>query len=434
MRVSYVLAAAAAVVLYPAVAGAQAGASGASQAAPAAQTPQSSQAPAAPASPVTAGWQDGFFIQSANGDFRLQVGLLVHADGRFTSGDDDRLINDTFLIRRLRPSLRGRFSRRFEFYLNPDFANGVLAVQDAYVDTIFSPAFRLRAGKAKTPFGMERLHSASNILFFERGLPTALAPNRDIGVQVLGDVGGGVVSYLAGLLNGVADGGSSDLDLADGKDVSARFVVRPFATNATSPLRGLGVAASGSVGKQNGTGAVPTLRSQSLQQQYFAYSGVSIEGTRTRYSPQLFYFNRRFGGWYERVHTESPIRKGAISEDVSKDAWQIVGSYMLTGEAATDASAGVRPRSNFDFGNGHWGAFQLAARYHTLKIDDVAFTRDLAAPGSSRKIEAWTLGLNWYLTPNLRYVFNYERAEFDDNAASARKPENGFLFRTQVNF
>ena len=81
-------------------------------------------------------------------------------------------------LRRLRPYLRGRFSKRFEFYFNPDFAGGTLVVQDAYVDTIFSPAFRIRAGKGKTPFGLERLHSASNLLFFNRALPTALVPNR----------------------------------------------------------------------------------------------------------------------------------------------------------------------------------------------------------------------------------------------------------------
>src|SRR5688572_16127020 len=231
-------------------------------------------------SPVFAG-PDGFGVQSADGGYRLQIGLLAHADGRFALDDDAGHVSDTFAVRRLRPYLRGRFARRFEFYLNPDFAGSTLAVQDAFVDTVFAPAFRLRAGKAKTPFGMERLHSASNILFFERALPTALVPNRDVGVQVLGDISGGVVSYLAGLMNGVADGASSDLDLADGKDVSGRVIVRPFTRKATSPLRGLGLAASGSVGKQSGTGAVPTLRSQSLQQQYFAYNGVSIDGTRT---------------------------------------------------------------------------------------------------------------------------------------------------------
>src|SRR5438309_1130906 len=163
------------------------------------------------AAPVVAAGQDGFVIQSADGDFRLQIGLLVHADGRFAPDDSSDAVVNTFAFRRLRPYLRGRFSRRFEFYFNPDFAGGTLVVQDAYVDTVFAPAFRIRAGKGKTPFGLERLHSASNLLFFDRALPTALVPNRDLGMQVLGDISGGLISYMAGVMNGVPDGGSADL-------------------------------------------------------------------------------------------------------------------------------------------------------------------------------------------------------------------------------
>jgi hypothetical protein len=77
-----------------------------------------------PALPRVPAGQDGFAIQSANGDFRLQIGLLVHSDGRFALDDSGQQIVDTFAFRRLRPYWRGRFSRRFEFYFNPDFAGG----------------------------------------------------------------------------------------------------------------------------------------------------------------------------------------------------------------------------------------------------------------------------------------------------------------------
>ena len=76
----------------------------------------------------------------------------------------------------------------------------------------------------------------------------------------------------------------------------------------------------------------------------------------------------------------------------------------------------------------------MAARYHTLEIDERALTLGLATAGSSRKAEAWTVGLNWYLTPNFRYMFNFERTVFDDDPDGPRKAENGFVFRTQVNF
>jgi phosphate-selective porin OprO/OprP len=382
----------------------------------------------------TSAGPDGFAIESATGDFRLRIGLLVQADGRFAAEDSDQQVVDTFAFRRLRPYLRGQISRRFVFYFNPDVAGGTVVVQDAYVDTVFSPSFRLRAGKGKTPFGLERLHSASNLLFFSRALPTALAPNRDLGIQVLGDLSGGLVSYLAGVMNGVPDGGSADLDINDGKDVSGRLIVRPFTKLTTSPLRGLGVAIAGSNGRQTGPGALPVFRTPSLEQPYFSYDGASADGVRTRYSPQAFFYYKAFGGLAEYVHTKTPIRKDLVRELIAHRAWQVAGSFVLTGELATDAGAGVRPRANFDFGRGHRGAFQIAARYHTLEVDERALVLGLAAAGSSRKAEAWTVGLNWYLTVNVRYTFNFERTVFDDGVEGARKAENAFVFRTQVNF
>ena len=388
----------------------------------------------APAARVVAG-QDGIAIEAGNGDYRLQIGVIVQADARFAAADDDEVINDTFAIRRLRPYLRGRILRRFEFYLNPDYAGSTLVIQDAYVDTIFSPAFRIRAGKGKHPFGMERLHSASNLLFIDRALPTSLAPNRDLGIQVLGDISGGVFSYLAGVMNGVADGGSSDLDTNDGKDVSARVIVRPFTRRVTNPLRGLGFAVSGNTGRQAGAAALPSFRTPAIQTPYFSYAtGAVASGRRVRYSPQLFFFRGPFGGWAEYVHTEMPVTRNGVSGDIGHRAWQAAASWVLTGEPATDAGAGVRPRAIFDPATGHWGAFQVAARVQALKVDQAAVDLGFTAAGASRKAEGWTIGLNWYLTGNVKYVFNFERTLFDNDVAGARRPENALAFRTQLNF
>ena len=383
--------------------------------------------------------QDGFVLESGSGDFRLQIGLLVHADGRFALDDDNEQYVDNFVVRRLRPYLRGRIARRFEFYLNPDFAGGTLVVQDAYVDTIFAPAFRVRAGKGKTPFGFERLHPASNLLFMERAFPTALAPNRDIGVQVLGDLSGGVVSYLAGVMNGVADGGSADLETNDGKDLSGRVIVRPFNKRTEGMLHGLGLGLSGSRGAATGVLALPLFRTQTLQQPYFSYAitgnnPVVADGTRIRYSPQLWYFHKAFAGWAEYVKTTTPLRRSDLIADVDHEAWQVAGSWVLTGEHATDAGSGLRPRRNFDFGAGGWGAFQIAARYHALQVDDRAGSLGFTATAASRKAEGYTVGFRWYATGNVWYTVNFERTVFDDDPAGPRRAENGLAFRTQLGF
>jgi len=136
---------------------------------------------------VSAG-KDGFVIKSADGDYLLKIRALVQADGRFWDGQETRPLTDTFELRRARPILEGTVGKLFDFRLTPDFAEGKSTLFDAYVDWRFAPWIRLRAGKFKPPVGLERLQSASDIDFVERALPTNLVPNRDVGLQLGGDV------------------------------------------------------------------------------------------------------------------------------------------------------------------------------------------------------------------------------------------------------
>lgn len=381
------------------------------------------QTPAAPAPSPVAGWQNGFFVQSADGQHRLQFGLTAQLDGRFAAGDEADVLTDTFALRRLRPIVRGRLGGHFEFQVGVDFGSGTATLQDAYVDTRFSEAVRLRLGKTKSPLGHERLHAVPTMLFFERALPSGVAPNRDVGVQVLGNVMDGRVSYNIGLFNGSRDGSSSDLDTSDGKDLVARVVARPAS--------GLSVALSGSTGEHTGAAALPSYRTTIFQQTFFSYSGAAADGRLTRYSPYVSYYDGPFGGFAEYVTSRVPVRGGDVVESIWHEAWQVTGSWVLTGEDATEA--GVAPQRDFDFEGGGWGALQVAVRYHTLKVDDDAFDLGFATPGSNRTATAWSAGLNWYLNRYVSARAHFERTVFDSNDGS-RPAENVFALRTQLSF
>ena len=43
-------------------------------------------------------------------------------------------------------------------------------------------------------------------------------------------------------------------------------------------------------------------------------------------------------------------------------------------------------------------------------------------------------GVNWYLNPSIKYVFNVERTVFDRNVAGARLAESAVVFRAQLFF
>jgi len=129
---------------------------------------------------------------------------------------------------------------------------------DAYGDVSLTPAFAVRLGKFKPPVGLERLQSATDIAFAERGLPTNLVPNRDIGVQLGGDIHTGVLTYAVGVFNGVTDLGNGDGDLNDSKDLDARVFLQPITTGS---LKGLGIGIAGTTGTEQGGLSGTTLSS-----------------------------------------------------------------------------------------------------------------------------------------------------------------------------
>jgi phosphate-selective porin OprO/OprP len=397
---------------------------------PSAPTVSDKQAPLASA--------EGFFIQSQNGDYKLQVRGYAQADARVYVADEGQLGVDTFVLRRVRPSVQGTVARHFEFVIMPDFGAGSAVLQDAFLDVKYGTGLRLRVGKFKVPVGLERLQSGASLVFVERALPTALVPNRDVGVQVHGELTGGVLAYAVGLFNGGPDGGGADLDVNDSKDLAARVFVSPF-KRGRSPLKNLGFGVAFTSGQQ--TGALPSYRSAG-QLAFFSYgTGVSAGGLRRRLMPQLSFYRGPLGLLAEYVRTNARVQRvagNARSEArLSHSAWQVAANYALGGDEAS--YAGLRPRRAFDPHKGQWGAFELAARLNGLALDADTFVGGWADPTrAARKALAWGLGVNWYLNRHVKQQLDFERTTYTAGAAPAdggrRKAENALLLRSQVSF
>ncbi|MGH8543206.1 MAG: OprO/OprP family phosphate-selective porin [Gammaproteobacteria bacterium] len=408
---------------------------------------------------VSAG-ADGFALKSNDGAFQLKLRGLLHADGRYFLEDEDRTNGDTYLLRRARPILEGTVFRIFDFRFMPDFGNGRTVIQDAYADARLLPWFQLKGGKFKTPFGIERLQSASAIRFVERALPNNLVPNRDIGVELHGELGQGIFGYSLAWLNGVNDGRSSedfgDVDNNIDKDLAARVFAHPFLQSDFVPLQGLGLGFAVSYVDARGSTASPNLPDYrtSGQQRFFSYrtsatnpaSNTFADGERLRLSPQGYYYYGPWGLLAEYVTVSQDVDRavGATirEEDLRHDAWQIAGSYVLTGEEST--YKGVQSTRPFSIENGHWGAFEIKARYSELDLDEDTFAGgadSFADPTTAvEQASAWAVGLNWYLNQNVKFVVDYEHTVFDGGGGGTadfprdREDENVVLSRVQLAF
>jgi phosphate-selective porin OprO/OprP len=392
-------------------------------------------AAAAKASPVVAAGAGGFSITSGDKKSQLRIRANLQADGRFYVSDNVEG-NDTFLIRRLRPSFEGTLGEKFAFRIMPDLAPATFNLLDAYITYQHSPAFNVLFGKTKTPFDLERLVSQTDLLFIERAYPTSLGPNRDLGIQLFGDVLAGKLSYQLAWQNGVPDNGTSVTDTDDEKEVAARLFSHPF-KDTDSLLAGLGVGLAATVGDKD-TGAPAGFRTNA-QQTFFSWAAVANTGRHTRISPQFYYYNGALGIIGSQVTSKQELTRGNVTREIENQAWYLATHYVLTGE---DASyRGVTPATAFNWAAGTWGAFEIAARYGILEIDEAAFEGTSATwfanpATSAREAKGTTLGVNWYLNRNVKASLNFEHTDFVGGASGpvTRENEKAIFTRVQLRY
>jgi phosphate-selective porin OprO/OprP len=382
------------------------------------------------AAPTVTASDKGFGIKSADGQFEYKLRGLMHFDYRSFDGSAPAdTIYDGFLARRIRPTFEGTVFGKYGFRFTPEFAesgdgSGTTGITqnktrviDAYLDTRFDPAYSLRFGKFKPFVGLERLQSGSDIKFIERSyVSNNILPNRDFGLSLYGEALDKKLNYAVGYFNGVRDGGENftTQDENNHKDFAARVFSNPFA-GTDGALAGLGVGIAGTWSQDSNSNSLGSYKTPGQAYNFFAYTGARSNGRRERIAPQAYYYTGPLGILAEYAAVKQDISKtdGSSATSVTNSAWQIAGSYLLTGE---DASfKGVKPYNPFKSGaEGGWGAFELVARYQENNIDRDAVTFANTANGYALGAKTWGVGLNWYLNEASRFSLNVERTKFSD--------------------
>ncbi|TMQ02005.1 MAG: porin [Verrucomicrobia bacterium] len=395
--------------------------------------------------------EKGFSFGSSDGNFAINLKGVLQADSRTFFKDGGIKGNDGFLLRRARPIISGTVFGDFDFLFVPDFGGtSGTVIQDAYLNYRYKPELQFQFGKFKSPVGLELLQSDPDTSFNERALPTDLVPNRDIGAKLHGDLFDGRASYAAGIFNGLGDArNSNNADFEDDKEFAGRLFLQPLKKSGAPVVQGLAFGVGGSYGNSSTANALPATTGGTApgyftdgQQQFFAYrNSVVASGKHWRISPQGSYYYGPFGLLGEYVISSQQVQTNTLTTAaLDNTAWQITGSWVLTGE---DASyKGVVPAKRFDPSSGHWGAFQLVARYAHLAIDRDAFPQFADPATSANSASAWSAGLNWYLNRNVLVKTSFSRTTFSGGGGAGvgapaivtRQPENVLFTRVQLAF
>ena len=381
--------------------------------------------------------RDGFEVKSADGAFRLKLRGYLQVDGRFFLADEEVPATDSWVVRRARPVVEGTLFKFVDWKIMPDFGGGTTVLYDAYLEARFSKAARLRVGKFKPPVGLERLQSATDLLFVERSFATGLVPSRDIGLQLGGELAGGKLEYQAGLFNGVVDGSLADQDAADGKEYAARLLWKPFQpADGGVPGIDLALGLAATRGDEEGSLTATGLPSFRIpgSSNFFAYRSdatlagtVRADGTRERWSPQAWLYVGPFGALAEWVSSTTNVRRNTTVAELENVAWQLQLSWVLTGES--NSFKGVTPRKPFSPQGGGAGAWIVAVRVSGFEADSDSFPLYADPARSVREATLYGAALSGNVVRGLRWMLDYNLVQYDGGAAAGGdRPDEKVLF------
>jgi phosphate-selective porin OprO/OprP len=357
------------------------------------------------------------------GNFSFQPFGRIHLDYAFF--DDDAADHPNGAeFRRARLGVKGKISKDFGYKVHLDFANEGVNFKDVYMNYTGFDNLELRLGNFKPGFGLEEGTSSNSISFIERAaISSAFGTSEIIGVgaHYTGDR-----SFLnLGLFNDDASVGSSS---DEAWNVSGRLTYAPILDNRN--VLHLGAATSyREPDQQNERFDFDSRAENALQSTDSVSANFGSADSALLYGLEAAYAQGSFlmQGEYFLADAE---RNGGNS-DLEFDGGYVQASYILTGENRPYKLKGakfgrVSPDKPFDPKNGDWGAFEIAARYSHADLSD----RDVLGG----EMNNYTLGLNWYLKKNLRFMGNVIMVDTDNNAVTPDDDPNIFLLRAQIDF
>lgn len=395
-------------------------------------------------------WKDSLRFETEDGRFKLRIGGRMHIDWSWFSQDEDTKflwapgntwggfgngnivyqdLEDGVEFRRVRMYLSGSVWENIDFKLQLDFAGGDAVFKDVYMEFTDLPVAKLRVGQFKEPFSLNEVTSSNDITFMERALPNALVPGRNTGVMVHNTALDGMLGWQAGVFKNSSDQG---LSADDGHYAyTGRIYGTPWKADDDKLIH-LGAAYSHREIETSWPGNPMKNRLRYRQR-----PEMHLMGTRPIDTGNLLVDEENLWNLEAAlVYGPFSVQGEYINRDVDGflgegtfDGWYAFASYILTGESRRyDNGSGrfkaPKPANNFSMKDGGWGAWEVAVRYSTIDLSD--------GPYFGGEMDNWTAGVNWYLNPNTRIMFNYVHSEVDH--ALYDGDIDGFMTRFQFAF
>lgn len=384
--------------------------------------------------------QDKIEIASPDGAFKWKFGGRIHADTVFY--DDDTIdISSGAQFRRARLDVDATLYTHWAFKFQYDFTDtGRAGIRDMFIRWNGWKPTSIIVGNYKMPFSIEELTSSNDDIFMEQSLAstfvgTLLSRRMGIGASTVfmekATLHGSIFSN-----NATAAATAPTLGVDGGWGIAGRGTFVPYL--AGTNLLHLGLASAYIGGSQDRETQAFSSRPETPF--FSAATGdtsiVSTGALGTSANPvdDITMFGVEAAGVYGPAYIQGEYvttyvsRSGPLA-DVDFDGYYVEGGFFLTGESRPyDLPSGtfksIKPKGVV--GKGGLGAWLVALRYSTVDLTD-----GLVIGGEA---ENFTAGLNWYPTPNLKFMANYVNVLELDRPGDVQDGDepSAFMFRAQA--
>ena len=241
----------------------------------------------------------------------------------------------------------------------------------------YLPWAKSGVGKFKPPVGLERLQSDDDTSFVERGLPTLLVPQRDIGFQLRPTCSTAGVAISSASSMACRTARSAPIPpSATIAIIAARIFLTPFLPDEGPAERaGLRIRR---VGRKHGWRSPAGLQDLWATDAFFTFaSGVTAAGHRTRLDPQAYYYLGSFGLLTEYALNEEGFQKSSVRREIAFRAYQVEASTFSPERrraSESHAAEDLRPAAS-----GGWGAVELAVRLGDWEAEKGLYNYGLAS-------------------------------------------------------
>ena len=360
---------------------------------------------------------DGNFKYKIDGRIQLDTGTVSNSKNINTDGDPYSLYANTE-FRRVRFAIKAQLYKDWNGEFDIDFADEEVDIKDMWISYNGFSNTIIKLGNSKPFFCMDEVTTSRWITFMERSMVSdAFSPGRRIGLS--GSNWGKY--YFAGIsvfgdeLDGDAEYGV-ETEQSEPYGYSARLVGRPMVSDDNSTIVHVGfnyMNRKPAKSEQAEDGFRYRTRSEAhfVDYRFLEQDKLDFVDDTTTYGFELAAKWNKLHGQAE--YMTSTINRSGGEPDVDSDGWYVQASYFLTDDQRAynleDAEFGaVMPK-------GKWGAFEIAARFSTLDLNDVSvWGNDVDDNGGSS--DAITLAANWYINNNFMVKTNYIMVDHDDNA------------------